>query len=283
MKALAAILLLTTAPLLAQPAAAPPAKAAPVTMLYVFGDSYSDSGSGYADTNGLTAVAYMAQDLHIPFTYYGDPHSQGKGLNFAISGAGSGAGNGRRYPTGQMLGIGMKNQVDNFAAFTKTKDIPPVDAANTLFFFAGGLNDRGKPDGYTRTNIEDEIETLYNLGGRRFMVALLPTRIRQFASAGAMFNPELSRIPAEELAKHPDIRIATSDWGFFLDEVMVNPAKYGITNTKDPCAGRDIHHEDTTPCADPDAHFFYHEGHPSMAVHKAAGAMLADEIKTKAP
>ena len=277
------LLLLAAATLAAQPPAPAATKAQPFTMLYVFGDSYSDSGSGYADTNGLTAVAYMAQDLHIPFTYYGDPNSKGKGLNFAISGSQSGEGNGRRYPTGEMLGIGMKNQVANFAAFTKTNDIPKIDPDNTLFFFAGGLNDRGKPDGFTRTNIEDEIETIYNLGGRRFMVAFLPIKIRQFASAGAMFNPELAKIPAEELAKHPDIRIANSDWGFFLDEVMVNPAKYGITNTKDPCAGRAIHHEDTTPCADPDAHFFYHEGHPSMAVHKAAGAMLAQEMQTKAP
>jgi cholinesterase len=275
------LFLLSTTALTAQSPA--PAKAAPVTMLYVFGDSYSDSGSGYADTNGLTAVAYMAQQLNIPFTWYGDPNSKGKGLNFAISGAGSGAGNGRRYPTGQMLGIGMKNQVDNFVAFTKTNDIPKIDSENTLFFFAGGLNDRGKPDGYTRTNIEDEIETIYTLGGRRFMVALLPTKIRQFATAGTMFNPELAKIPDEERAKHPDIRIATSNWGMFLDEVMDHPEKYGITDTKNPCAGRDIHHEDTTPCPAPDAHFFYHEGHPSMAVHKAAGAMLAEEVKTKAP
>jgi phospholipase/lecithinase/hemolysin len=275
------LLLLTAAALTAQTPPAP--KAQPFNMLYVFGDSYSDSGSGYADTNGLTAVAYMAQKLNIPFTYYGDPNSKGKGLNFAISGAQSGEGNGRRYPTGQMLGIGMKNQVANFVAFTKTNDIPKIDPENTLFFFAGGLNDRGKPEGFTRTNIEAEIDTLYDLGGRRFMVGLLPIKIRQFASAGTMFNPELSKIPDEERAKHPDIRIATSDWGFFLDEVMVNPAKYGITNTKDPCAGRDIHHEDTTPCADPDAHFFYHEGHPSMAVHKAAGAMLAQEVQAKAP
>ena len=260
-----------------------PLTAAPYTQLYVFGDSYSDSGSGYLDTNGLTAVAYLAQRLSIPFTYYGDPTSKSKGLNFAISGAGSGAGSGRRYPTGEMLGVGMKNQVDNFVAFTKTKDIPPIDPATTMFFFAGGLNDRGKPDGYTRTNIEDEIETLYSLGARRFMVALLPTKIRQFATAGTAFNPELAKIPAEELAKYPDIRIANSDWGLFLDEVMTNPAKYGITDTTHPCAGRNIHHEDTTPCAAPDAHFFYHEGHPSMAVHKAVGDMLYQEAISKAP
>jgi cholinesterase len=283
-----ATLLLSTTTLAAQTAPKPvkpqvPVTAAPYTQLYVFGDSYSDSGSGYLDTNGPTAVAFLADHLSIPFTFYGDPNSKGKGLNFAISGAGTGAGAGRRYPTGEMLSIGMKNQVDNFVAFSKTKDIPPIDAATTMFFFAGGLNDRGKPDGYTRTNIEEEIETLYALGARRFMVAILPTKIHQFATAGTAFNPELSKIPAEELARHPDIRIANSDWGLFMDEVMTNPTKYGITDTTSPCAGRNIHHEDTTPCASPDAHFFYHEGHPSMAVHKAVGDMLYHEALTKAP
>ena len=64
---------------------------------------------------------------------------------------------------------------------------------------------------------------------------------------------------------------------------MNNPAQYGITDITHPCAGRNIHHEDTTPCASPDAHFFYHEGHPSMAVHKAVGDMLYHEALTKAP
>jgi phospholipase/lecithinase/hemolysin len=267
------------------PAQTPPApNPRPYTQLYVFGDSYSDSGSGYLDTNGPTAVAYLAQRLDIPFTFYGDPmYSKTQGLNFAISGAGSGAGAGRRYPTGEMLGIGMRNQVDQFVAFTKTGDIPKFDPATTMFFFAGGLNDRGKPDGYTRTNIESEIDTLYDLGARRFMVALLPTKIPQFATAGAAFNPELSKVPAEELAKHPDIRIANSNWGLFFDEVIVNPAKYGITDTTHPCAGRAIHHEDTTPCASPGTHFFYHEGHPSTAAHRAVGDLLYHEALTKSP
>ena len=152
-----------------------------------------------------------------------------------------------------------------------------------MFFFAGGLNDRGKREGYTRTNLEPEIDELYDLGARRFMVALLPTKIPQFATAGIAFNPELAKIPAEELARHPDIRIANSNWGPFFDEVITNPAKYGITDIKSPCAGRNIHHEDTTPCAAPDAHFFYHEGHPSAAVHRAVGDMLSTEATTQAP
>jgi len=255
----------------------------PYTQLYVFGDSYSDSGSGYVDGNGPTAVVYLAQRLGIPFTYYGDPNSAGKGLNFAISGARTGEGAGRRYPTGEFLGFGMKNQVANFVAFSKTGDIPKIDPDRTMFFFAGGLNDRGTAEGYTRTNIEGEIESLYALGARRFMVALLPTRIPQFATAGTQFNPELAKIPDEERAKHPDIRIANSNWGLFLDEVITNPAKYGITDTTHPCAGRAFQHQDPTPCTDPAAYFFYHEGHPSTVTHKAVGDMLYQEAITKAP
>jgi phospholipase/lecithinase/hemolysin len=273
-----ALLLLVSASTIA---AQTPAR--PYTQLYVFGDSYSDSGAGYVDGNGPTAVVYLARRLNIPFTYYGDPASGTSGLNFAVSGAGSGAGAGRRYPTGEMLAFGMKNQVDQFAQFLKTGDIPKFDPAQTMFFFAGGLNDRGKPEGYTRTNIESEIDQLYDLGARRFMVALLPTKIPSFATAGIQFNPELAKIPAEELAKHPDIRIANSHWGAFMDEVMTNPTKYGITDTTSTCAGRTIHHEDPKPCASPETHFFYHQGHPSTATHKAVGDMLYQEALTKAP
>lgn len=284
MPRLASLLLLASLAASAQttPSSAP--NPHPYTTLYVFGDSYSDSGSGYIDTNGPTAVAVLAQRLGIPFTFYGDPHyTQTGGLNFAISGAQTGAGNGRRYPTGEMLGIGMKNQVDNFVAFSKQNFIPKIDPDTTLFFFAGGLNDRGKPEGFTRTNIEDEIDTLYALGARRFMVAILPTKIPQFASAGEQFNPELEKIPAEERAKHPDIRIANSQWGAFFDQVITHPAQYGLTDTAHPCAGRFIHHEDTTPCASPDTHFFYHDGHPSAAAHRAVGQMLYTEAITQAP
>ncbi len=45
---------------------AAPAFAAAWDALHVFGDSYSDSGAGYADINGPTAVVYLARRLEIP-------------------------------------------------------------------------------------------------------------------------------------------------------------------------------------------------------------------------
>jgi phospholipase/lecithinase/hemolysin len=274
----AALLILTAATLAAH-------TTRPYTQLYVFGDSYSDNGAGYIDTNGPTAVAYLAQRLGIPFAPYGAPDSKGKGLNFAVSGARTGSGNGRRAAHRELLSVGMKNQVQEFADLLHSDkpDAIKFDPAQTMFFLAGGLNDRSAPDGYTRTNEEDEIDTLYALGARRFMVALLPTKIPAFATAGTMFNPEIAKIPAAERAKHPDIRIATSDWGPFFDQVITHPAQYGLTDTTSTCAGRALRDEDPTPCASPGTYFYYHQGHPSTAAHRAVGDLLYTEALTKAP
>jgi phospholipase/lecithinase/hemolysin len=258
----------------ARPGGAAPRQ--PYSMLYVFGDSYSDTGAGYVDGNGPTAVAYLAQRLNIPFTWYGDPDSQGKGLNFAVSGAQSGAGEGKRFAHGELLGRGMKNQVEEFAALVKSGAVH-FDPGRTMFFLAGGLNDRDLPDGATVANLEAEISTLRGLGARRFMVALLPAKIPAFSALSQRLNPQLARIPAEMRARFPDIQIANSDWGLFFDEVLENPAKYGLTDTTDRCAGRTLKGENPTPCANPNSYFYYHEGHPSTAVHKAVGDMLYRE------
>ena len=281
MPRLIALLLLLTLPAFAQTT---PAPKSPYTALYVFGDSYSDIGAGFPYADGPTAVAYLAQQLHIPFTYYGDPkadpHTQS--LDFAVSAGKTGSDPGVQEAPHALFRRGMKDQVAEFAALVHSGAIH-FDPAQTMFYLAGGLNDRGTPTGYTRTNEEDEIDTLYALGARRFMVALLPTQIPAFATAGTQFNPKIARIPAEERAKHPDIRIATSDWGPFFDQVITHPAQYGLTNTTDACAGLPTLSGNQPHCATPQTWFYYYSAHPSTAAHRAVGEMLFREALTKAP
>ena len=257
------------------------AQTKPYTQMYVFGDSYSDSGAGYVDGNGPTAVVYLAQRLGIPFTYFGDPKTKVErpvleGLDFAVSGAQSGSGEGHTYPHGELLGRGMRNQVDDFAAMVKAGTVT-FDPKSTMFFLVGGLNDSSLPAGQTRANEEALVAALYALGARRFKVALLPERIPQFQRAGTRANAELMEVPQEMVAKYPGIQISHTHWGHFYDAVLTHPATYGLSNVTDACAGRALRNEDTTPCATPQTYFFYHAGHPSTAAHKVVGDMLYDE------
>ncbi|WP_348268331.1 SGNH/GDSL hydrolase family protein [Edaphobacter paludis] len=259
------------------PAAAQVAKPAPIHRMYVFGDSYSDIGEGYLDGNGPTAVAYLAQRFGLTLVPANAANIANQSLDFAISGAQTGSGTGKKIGN-FLLGYGMRNQVDDFAAKVNAHAIT-FDPQTTLFFIAGGLNDSHLPTTTTVTNLSGEIKTLYGLGARRFEVALLPTTIPAFSAVGKRLNPELTRIPEELSPQLTGAQITLSHWGPFYDDVMLHPAQYGITNTTDACAGREIFNQDPTPCASPGTHFYYHEGHPSTATHKVVGDKLYEELQ----
>jgi hypothetical protein len=254
---------------------------APYDRIYVFGDSYSDIGAGYLDGDGPTAVAYLAEHLGLKLLPANSSNATGASLNFAVSGAGTGRSAGRHIG-GVLLGLGMQNQVEDFVNRVRSKSIQ-FDSNRTLFFIAGGLNDRRLPGEATVTNLKEEIRSLYELGGRNFALAFLPTAIPAFSDVGLRLNPRLARIPSELGPQMPGSSIRLSQWGPFFDEVMRNPDAYGIKNTADACAGRAIFKQDATPCAEPSAHFYYHSGHPSTAVHKIVGRKLYEELTTAAP
>lgn len=254
-------------------AATPPT----INRLYVFGDSYSDTGAGYIDGNGPTAVGYLAQRLGLTLVPPDAPNAAENSINFAVSGAGTGSGSGHRIKDA-LLGLGMHDQVEDFVNRIRSGKIK-FQPESTLFFIAGGLNDKRLPTETTVTNLEGEVRMLYQAGGRRFLIALLPTAIPAFSEVGKRLDPAIARIPREMKTQLPGGSIGLSKWGPFFDKVMHHPAKYGITNTTDACAGRAIFNQDTTPCPDPASHFYYHAGHPSTAVHKIVGDMLYQEVR----
>jgi phospholipase/lecithinase/hemolysin len=253
----------------------------PIERLYVFGDSYSDSGAGYVDGDGPTAVAYFARRLGLELRPATDAAAANRSLNFAVSGAQTGRGAGRKVKDA-VLSRGMVEQVDDFAARVQSKQIA-FEPDRTLFFLAGGLNDRRLPGAETVANLKAHVRKLHFLGARRFRIALLPEAIPAFSEVGQRLNPELRRIPAEIARELPGIEIRVSNWGPFFDEVMRNPAAYGIRNTTDKCAGRAIFDEDATPCPAPATYFYYHAGHPSTAVHRIVGDKLFEEANVKTP
>jgi lysophospholipase L1-like esterase len=178
-----------------------------------------------------------------------------------------------------LLGYGMMNQVRDFAARVKAGAIA-FDPQTTLFFLAGGLNDGRQETATTLANLRQQLRILRELGGRHFTIALLPTKIPQFAAVGLRLNPAYEQLVREE-AGAAGLDLWLNHWGTAFDEVMEHPAAHGIVNTTKACAGRAIFDQDPTPVGDPATYFFYHEGHPSTAVHRIVGRKLFEEIAAR--
>ncbi|HEU4634557.1 MAG TPA: SGNH/GDSL hydrolase family protein [Edaphobacter sp.] len=248
----------------------------PIERLYVFGDSYSDTGRGWVDSDGPTAVAYMAQRLGLTLVPSNAHDAAEKSLNFAVSGAPTGENKGHIVSNG-FLGFGMKNQVAEFVARVHDGSIV-FDPDDTLFFIAGGLNDSRITTDQTVANLEGEIQTLYDAGARRFRLAILPEAIPAFSDVAKRLNPAIRSIPTDMASKLSGADIRLSKWGIYFDYILQHPEKFGITDVVSQCAGRSIFNEDCTPCADPATHFYYHKNHPSTAVHKIVGEMLYKEV-----
>ena len=248
------------------------------SRLYVFGDSYSDIGAGYIDGNGPTAVAYLGWLMGLQVASSKTASAAGKSLVFAVSGAGTGEGTGRQVKDA-LLGYGMMNQVRDFAARVKAGEMT-FDPQTTLFFLAGGLNDGRRDTAFTLANLRQELQMLRELGGRHFTIALLPTKIPQFAAVGLRLNPAYEQFVREE-ASATGVDLWLNRWGPAFDEVMEHPAAHGIVNTTSACAGRTIFDQDPTPVGDPSTYFFYHEGHPSTVVHRIVGKKLFEEIAAR--
>jgi phospholipase/lecithinase/hemolysin len=252
----------------------------PVKRMYVFGDSYSDIGRSIVYTNGPTAVAFFAKRLGLEMVPGNAKNGKGKSLNFAISGARTGETFTRPGPNGH-LQLGMKDEVAEFAKMVKEGKVV-FDPASTVFFLAGGLNDSELQTEQTVSNLESEMQTLYDLGGRRFLLAVLPEKIPAFSGPAIRLNPALREIPKAMRPKLAGAEIQLSNWGGFFDQVMTHPARYGITNTTEPCAVRPAAGEKEKPCVSPNTHFYYYPNHPSKATAKAVGDMMYDAMMGKA-
>jgi hypothetical protein len=151
------------------------------------------------------------------------------------------------------------------------------DPQTTLFFLAGGLNDSKRETAVTLANLRQHIQILRELGGRHLTIARLPTKIPQFAAVALRLNPAYEQFVRDEPAA-PGVDLWLNSWGTAFDDVMDHPSAHGLVNTTSACAGRAIFDQDPTPVGDPSTYFFYHEGHPSTAVHRIVGKKLFEEV-----
>jgi cholinesterase len=112
------------------------------------------------------------------------------------------------------------------------------------------------------------------LGARLFEIALLPSLVPAFSDSANNLNPGFTALVPQLQAEFPDAVFGLSNWGPFYDDILKNPAEFGITNTTDPC----FNFATRTACSDPDKHFYYIIVHPSDVAHHIVGNDLFTEV-----
>ena len=247
-----------------------PASAVTINDLFVFGDSYSDTGAFFPLTNGSTAVGYLANNFNITLTTSKNPDPGTEGVNFAESGARIFVG--PNPPATQPRSL--TQQVAEFQNYVASNSVT-FNPNTTLFFLSGGLNDHNMiTPAQANAATTAQVATLYSLGARLFEVALLPSLVPAFSDSANNLNPGFRALVPQLQAEFPDAVFGLSNWGPFFDDILANPTHYGITNTTDPC----LNFSTGTACSDPDKYFYYFIVHPSDVAHHIVGNELFTEV-----
>jgi len=248
------------------------ARAVEIDDIFLFGDSYTDTGAFFPLTNGSTAGAYLASNFGIPMVTSKEPTPGTRGVNFAESGAR--VAQAPAPPASQPRTL--TQQVAEFQAYVQAGAVS-FNPSSTLFFLSGGLNDHASPTGPIAAATFQQVATLYGLGARLFEIALLPSLVPAFADSAQNLNPLYRQIVPQLQALYPDATIALSNWGTYYDDILRNPQQYGISNTTDQCFNLQTGMQETA-CTDPDKYFYYYVVHPSDRAHEIVGERLYAEV-----
>ncbi len=274
-------------------AASQPAK---INKVIVFGDSVSDNQNLYNATqwvvpnkdsyfrghftNGKVWDEYLTDNLNLP------------NYNWAVAGAAA---------DDYYVVPGVTSQVDSYLKYMRSA--PNYKPANSLVTMLIGGNDLVN---YNRTvdsiiaNEQQALENLIGSGVRNILILNVPDLSKapkfkyvtdgaaQAAAVGAQVNElniKLAQLRDSLQAKYGStLNIKLYDTRAKVDEMFINPAAYGKTNTTDSCL--DLNQSSTsdyaksTPvraiCTDADAFVFWDLLHPTTHSHR----VIADGVTT---
>ena len=265
-------------------------RAAP-SQIVVFGDSLSDTGNVFAASGGVTPVPEyfngrfsngpnwverLAGAFGLPVV----PSALG-GTNNAFGGATTG-GSGGSVPS-------LLDQFAGYSAAHASAD------ASALYVVWGGGNDMRDallapatiPTAITAAvaNLQSILTGLNAKGAQRFLVPNLPNlglipevsalgaaAVAGATSTSAGFNASLAAMLAG-LAADPTFtgEIVPLDVFGILNNIVANPAAFGLTNVVDQCYSLDPQTTGGTICASPDNYLFWDGIHPTARGHFILG------------
>ena len=275
-------------------------------QVFIFGDSLSDAGNIYAltgetskapytpiparpyaigghhFTNGKTWAERLAQDLNNPAGGKASRANPGKNGNYAHGGARARANSDSSSPS----------SAQQVAMFLGDFGTAPTAALYVLQFGGNDLRDAlvagaSNPAaiqpilGAAVSDLAAAIQTLYLAGARRFLIANAPNienaPVVQMSGAGAvagflvgLYNGGLEGTLQALEAILPGIDIRRFNMAAITDEIVENPADFGLTNVVAPCLSFLVTSD--AKCDNPEDYFFWDGLHPTVIGH----GVLAD-------
>ena len=280
--------------------------ATPFSSLVAFGDSLSDAGDspsavlsiykllgGNCDpyhpcppysngrySNGSVAVEHLASAV-LP-----GGSSSANFHDFAVAGATTGIGNYGDGGNASNLGAfglpGMSQQMASYFAMSGGAADP-----NALYFVWGGANDFLTLDSplLAAQNIAGYAGALATAGAGHILVPNLPdlglTPFVQSVGLEAVahaftvdFNTELAMRLGNLSVLFPTADIIEYDTFSFLNDVVLDPAHYGFSNSQDACLPSIL----VAPCADPGAYVFWDGFHPTTVADTLIATAFANAV-----
>ncbi|MBH8552313.1 SGNH/GDSL hydrolase family protein [Nostocaceae cyanobacterium CENA357] len=260
--------------------------------IYVFGDSFSDTGNVFHFTsgaippkpyfngrfsNGPVWVEYLASELNLTF----NPNT-----NFAFGGTTTGVDN-----IGLSILPGLQQQISSFTTANNSAN------PNALYVVWAGTNDYldyflGNIPNPTNSvaNLSAAITSLTAIGAEDIMVVNLPDlgkfpvtggdtpSSNEFSTLTSAHNSSLAAsLNSLSQQLSPDINIIPVDVNYLFNQAIANPKKFGFTNVTDSCIGDSpIVPIDISPqpvvCI-PDEFLFWDEIHPTTTTHQLIGEL----------
>ncbi|WP_375501464.1 SGNH/GDSL hydrolase family protein [uncultured Nostoc sp.] len=267
--------------------------------IYVFGDSFSDTGNVFNATNGIIPpsptysngrfsngpiwVNYLASDLGLTLNLKN---------NFAFGGATTGTKN---------IGLpslpGLQQQINSFVS-AQTAD------PNTLYIIWAGTNDYlsyffGDDPKPTNTvgNLSAALTSLVADGARDIMVVNLPDlgklpfanfdsqRSNLFNTFSSIHNSSLNTtLKSLRQQLSPDINIIELNVNSLFDRVIAAPKEFGFINVTNSCISKDL---SVVPIdvptqqvlCNPEEFLFWDDVHPTTTTYKLIGELAFSALE----
>jgi phospholipase/lecithinase/hemolysin len=302
---------------------AAPALALPLTNVYFFGDSLTDTG------NVQEVYAPLPKPPGAPLVVPGAPYDPGgrasngpvyadvlaAGLGFSALASARGGDNfafGGARTRYQLFGPPFLGIIDQVAAFNARPGPADPNALYVLWAGSNNLQDiflgrttdaLGNPipnPPQTLGDIQLMISNLYAEGARTLLVPNVPdlSRVPRLTEVSDPATEAMARMFVQSFnagfdatlngieAALPDLRLIRFDSFAAFNDIILNPGAFGITNTTDRCyTGDDLSFTGGgTVCANPDEFFYWDGIHPTTAVHQELGRrMLAAVLAATVP